>query len=187
MATKLEKLLASIDSGKIAREIQTRTDRAIRSFMDPVQISSWESFKYYMLVLVDYLDENVPAFDPVYISVVGDAWARCVSLLEHIYGIEGDAVAFEIAKMEHEDGLRAIMKAIGSELAEEYGTNETTARIHCFWEGLSLAERVQAASEYISKYRRLLSPELTEGNIRMNFLEVLEKHPQLLQETCDVP
>ena len=63
MATKLEKLLVSINSKKANQEIKERMMTAISRFMDPVEISSWESFKYYMLIFVEYLDENIQLFE----------------------------------------------------------------------------------------------------------------------------
>ena len=88
MATSLEEILALIDLKKIATKILIRINEAINSFMEPVKVASWESFEYYMLIFVAYLDEHVPFFEPAYIFV-GHPWDRCVRLFDSVYGNEG--------------------------------------------------------------------------------------------------
>jgi len=185
MATKLQKLLVSIEPERISQQTLNRTFKAINSFLDPVEISSWESFKYYMLIFLEYLDENAQLFEPVYIFV-GNPWDRCDRLFTHIYGNNGQEVAFDIARTGKDGGLDAVTKAVALHLVDEYTKNEITARIDCYWQSLSLEQRVRASSEYISKYGHLFRTDFKGENtvhILANFPKVLEKHSRMFKES----
>ena len=186
MSTKLEQLLADIDPSKTYDQTIARADDAINSFSGTSgQITDWDKFNQYMAGFVAHVEAKILQLHPCPIDS-GSYWARCMQLLSHIYGTNGEKAAFEMARTGNENGLLSILRTVALRMAEEYAENEIGARINDYWKKLTLNEQLCVTDEYLEKYGRLLPSELTEGNatrIRANFPKVLAQHSQIIRKT----
>lgn len=185
MTTKLDKLLASIDPDKTLEETFNRADEAINTFdLKSVQIDKWTDFKDCMVRFLQYLDFRILRLsEPLEISE-SFFWPRCAHMLIDVYGINGEHVAFNMAKTGIDGGLYAVLKAGAMRLAEDYAKNEISALIGLYLQNLTVEEQIAAPMEYVAKYNHLLPPEIAEGYaplVHVNFTKFLEKHPYIIQ------
>ncbi len=186
MSTKLEQLLADIDPSKTYDQTLARADDAINSFSGTSgQITDWDEFSRYMAGFTAHVDSKILQLHPC--PVGSDFyWSKCIQLLCHIYGSNGEKAAFEIARTGKEGGLFSVLRTVALRMAENYAENEIVARIADYWKKLTLDEQLCVTDEYLKKYGQLLPSELTEGSaarIRANFPKVLAQHPQIIRKT----
>ena len=185
MSTKLEQLLADIDPSKTYDQTLARADDAINSFSGTSgQITDWDKFNQYMAGFVAHVEAKILQLHHCPVDS-GSYWARCMRLLSHIYGTNGEKAAFEMARTGKEGGLLSILRTVALRMAEEYAENEIGARISDYWKKLTLDEQLSATNEYLKKYGHLLPSELTEGSaarIRANFPKVLAQHPEIFRK-----
>jgi len=184
MRTKLDELLDLIRPQRVIEETFNRANEAINTFPIRVaQIRDWDGFCSCMVAFLRHVDGRTLRLR----GPVGDdefLWLRCAQILHRIYGTSGEKTAFEMARTGNEGGLRKVLTAVAMHLAEEYSRSEIAGRVSAYWENLSVAEQLDATSEYLAKYGHLLPWELTEGTaarLRGNFPKVLEEHPRMLQ------
>jgi len=185
MSTRLEQILEDIDPSRTYDQIFARADNAINSFSGTcAQITDWGEFSEYMADFTIHLEAKIlqlhscPTGRDFY-------WSKCIQMLCHIYGPNGEKAAFDMARTGAEGGLFAVLKAVALRMAEEYAENEIGARVIDYWNKLTLQEQFSAADEYLEKYGHLLPSEMTEGSaarLRANFPKVLEKHPRMLHK-----
>ena len=184
MQTELDRLLAFISPDETIVETYNRANEAINTFhAGAAQICNWDQFRYSMAEFLRHIDLRTLRLRRPVDASSQCYWEHCVRILLEIYGSSGEKTAFEMARTGNEGGLYSVLKAVAMHRAEEYIQNEISAKVTAYLEGLSIAERLEACSEYISKYGHLLPSEITEGNalrIRANFRKVLEKHPRML-------
>jgi len=186
MSTKLEQLLADIDPSKTYDQTLARADDAINLFSGTSgQITDWNEFSRYMAGFTAHVESKIlqlhtcPAGLDFY-------WSKCIQLLCHIYGSNGEKAAFEMVRTGKEGGLFSILRTVALRMAEEYAENEIDARIGDYWKKLTLDEQFCVTDEYLEKYGHLLPSELTEGNatrIRADFPKVLAQHSQIIRKT----
>ena len=185
MDTKLDKLLASIDPIRTLDKVSARVDEAINSFhVGSGIIKQWEEFQLLLTRFFCHIENIVLRMHPPRSLHPDMDWGRCYGLLIKEYGTNGEKAAFEMVRTGAEGGLYAVLKSVAKRMIEQYSGNEISARICYFWNGLSTEERFSVMDEYLSKYGYLLPSELTEGagaRIRINFIKVLEEHPQLIK------
>ena len=185
LATRLELLLRSIDPARTLDQVSARQDQALNSFrINIALIDRWPVFqqclaRFYRHVLATTLRARRPGSLPL-----APCWGKCVQVLQKAYGSNGEKAAFEMARTGAEGGLYAVLRTIAGRVAEESAHNEIAARVQCFWNGLSVNEQLEVASQYVKRYGHLLPSELTEGSaarIRASFCSVLEKHPAMIR------
>jgi hypothetical protein len=185
MSTKLEQLLADIDPSKTYDQTIARADDAINSFSGTFgQITDWDKFNQYMAEFTAHVEAKILQLHPCPIGL-DFYWSKCVQLLCHIYGSNGEKAAFEMARTGNEGGLFSVLRTVALKMAEEYAENEIGARISDYWKKLTLNERLSITDEYLEKYGQLLPSELTEGSairIRANFPKVLAQHPEIFRK-----
>ena len=183
MATKLERLLESIDPTRVFNEKAARVDQAMNSFrITSGRIDRWDEFTETMARFYCHVENKILRIDRA-CSLEMD-WGRCSQLLEKEYGPGGFRAAFEIARTGNEGGLYGLLKAVAGGALDKYVGHEISAQVNHFWDGLSVDEKLSVMDEYLAKYGHLLPSELTEGGafrIKANFTKVLEKHPLILQ------
>jgi len=184
MRTKLDELLELIRPQRVVEETFNRANEAINTFLIRVaQIRDWDQFCLCMVSFLRHVDgRTLRLRGPV--GTDEFLWQRCVRILQRIYGGSGEKTAFEMARTGNEGGLRKVLTAVAMHLAEDYSRSEIAGRVSAYWESLSVAEQMDATSEYLAKYGHLLPSELTEGSaarIRANFPKVLEEHPRMVQ------
>jgi len=185
MATKLDRLLESIDPEKALEEAYNRANEAIGSFgCDKATVKTWDQFKCRMALFLKHLDTKILRLKKPIDDPLTEYWPRCIKPLMKVYGGNGDVTAFVIANTGNEGGLYAVLKAFAMYKAEEYSTNEIKGRIYAWWEALSLDEKLKVSQEYVAKYGHIIPSELSENGaalIRSCFWKVLEKHPFIVQ------
>jgi hypothetical protein len=184
--SKLDRLLEYISPQKTIEQIYNLANEAIGSFdFDEATVDSWEEFKLCMAKFSKHLDEKVLRLkNPLDIPLT-EYWRFCILPLTRIYGSNGNITAFTMANTGNEGGLYAVLKAFAMQRAEEYTKNEISAKVHFYWQGLSIDEKLQAADEYFSKYRDIIPSELLESNgaiLKSTFWKVLEQHPFIVQK-----
>ena len=138
MSTKLEKLLADIDPSKTYGQTLARADDAINSFSGTSgQITDWDKFSRYMASFTAHVESKILQLHPC--PVGSDFyWLKCMQLLCHIYGSNGEKAAFEMARTGNEGGLFSVLRTVALRMAEEYAENEIEARIADYWKKLTL-------------------------------------------------
>ena len=185
MATKLERLLSEIDPSRTLDEVAARVDRAVNSFpYGSAVVTDVEDFeeligRFYAHVEGEVLSighkrGRYPEFD----------FGLSSELLAEAYGPEGWKTGFEMARRGLEGGLRGVLTTLAERMAVRYAQNEIRARVYAFWEELSPEEWLEAAEEYLGKYRHLLPSELTEGGawrLKGDFAAVLAEHPFIIR------
>ena len=186
MATKLEKLLSFIDPDITLEKIFNRADKAINTFnLRTAKIDKWDQFSECVSGFSKHLDFHILNLQEKPDISASYYWPKGAHTLIKIYGINGEKVAFEMARTGNEGGLYKVLKAMAMRVAEDYAQNEIFAQISAYWRSLSVDEKFDASTEYIAKFGHLLPSELTEGSsarIRANFTNFLEKHPYLIQQ-----
>jgi hypothetical protein len=190
MATKLERLLSSIDPKTTLDEISTRVDSAINTFpLDTSSIDRWDPFRACLIRFLHHLDIHLLRLPYAVPMGVDFDWGRCCQVLLKAYGSEGEKTAFELARTGNEGGLYSVLKKMATAMAEQYSKNEIAAKISFIWNSMSAEEKIAAGWEYVEKYGHLLPSELTEGSaarIRANLPKALEEHPKLIQRLRQV-
>jgi len=181
----LEQLIESLDPQRTLDEADARADEAINSFpLQDAALTQWDEFRRCLINFMRHVEAAVLHVRSMPSSSLDFEWGRCVRLLIHEYGRNGEKAAFEIARTGNEGGLFAVLRKLARRIARLYGEREVSARISTWWETLSIDKKLAATDEYLTKYGRLLPSELTEGSaarVRANFPRVLEEHPRMLQ------
>ena len=185
MMTTLDQLLERIDPQRTLDETDACADEAVNSFpLRSAELTEWEEFRVCLTSFMRHVEEAVLHVRAMPEASLDFEWGRCVRLLIHEYGRDGEKAAFEMARTGNEGGLYAVLKRLARRIAQQYGENEVVARIGTWWDTLSVDEKFTATDEYLREYGHLLPSELTEGSaarVRANFPKVLEEHPRLLQ------
>jgi hypothetical protein len=116
-------------------------------------------------------------------------WARCANILDEEFGPNGFKTAFEMVRTGKEGGLYQVLKTIADKMSEKYSQNEISARIHRYWNSLTLDEKLAAPDEYLDKYGHLLPSEFSEGSaarLRTNFVKILEEYPNIIKRLSQI-
>lgn len=185
MQTKLDRLLESIDPERTLEENDRRVDEALNGFQSPAAvITNWDRFRDCLIRFLCHVESTVLKIPPPKQVDIDFEWGRCFRILQKDYGPNGEKAAFETARTGNEGGLYRVLKTFARRMAYEYSENEINAKVLFYWKTLSVEEQLEAPSEYLRKYGHLLPPELTEGSaarVKVEFPEVLKKHPQLVR------
>jgi len=187
MTTKLDRLLVSIGIDMTLEEAFGQADNAINTFsFKVVKIDKWDRFTECMGEFFRHLQFYILRLRKPLDIPVSEYWPKCAHVLIRVYGINGEKVAFEMARTGNEGGLYAVLKATAMRMAEDYAQNWISTQVNTYWNGLSVDEKLDAPVEYIAKFGHLLPSELTEksaARIRANLPKFLEKHPYLIKQT----
>ena len=185
MASKLDRLLLSIDPARTFDEVDRRADDAINAFStDSGQITDWDAFRACLVRFLEHVDVHLLRLAAPVRMDLDLAWGRCVQSLMDVYGRDGEKAAFEMARTGNDGGLYAVLKAVARHLADAYAENEVSAKVYAYWHGLSVDERLAAGGEYLQDYGHLLPSELTEGSaarVRAELPQVLIQHPRMMR------
>jgi hypothetical protein len=184
--SKLDRLLEYISPQRTIEQIYNLANEAIGNFdFDKATVDSWDEFKLCIAKFSKHIDEKILRLKNHLDIPLTEYWRFCIRPLTRIYGSNGDITAFTMANTGNEGGLYAVLKAFAMQRAEEYTKNEISAKVHFYWQGLSVDEKLQAADEYFSKYRDIIPSELLESNgaiLKSTFWKVLEQHPFIVQK-----
>ena len=185
MATKLQRLLESLDPDRVLEETDRRADEAINTFALPsATIEKWDAFRGCLIDFLRHVETYILRLrEPCPMGVDFD-WGRCCQVLMRIYGPNGEKAAFEMARTGNEGGLHAVLRKVARQVAQQSADKEITAKTSFYWERLSVPEKLAASEEYLATYGHLLPSELTEGSaarIRANMPKVLKEHPRMIQ------
>ena len=184
MTSKLDRLLQSIDPTHTFEQLDRRADEAINAFsLGTGQISDWGQFSDCLIRFLQHLDTQLLRLQAPVPMSRDLAWGRCVQTLMHLYGRSGEKAAFEMVRTGNDGGLYAVLKAFARHAAGQYAENEVSAKVHTYWNGLSVEERLVASDEYLQKHGHLLPSELTEGSaarVRADLPKVLIEHPSMM-------
>jgi hypothetical protein len=190
MVTRLDRLLDDIHPRRIVEKISRRVDEAVNSFPIPVKVTEWGCFMDTTMRFCRHVETRI-------LNLEGDMpdtgptfnLGRYMPFLTKAFGQNAEKTAFEMARTGNEGGCYAVLRKVAQVLAEEYAQNEIRARVACYWNGLSVEEKLAAGDEYLDKYGHLLPWELTEGSatrVRANLPAFLEEHPRMLQRLGQV-
>ncbi len=183
--TGLDQLLESIDPQKTLDETDARADEAVNSFpLTRAQLTQWDEFRICLITFMRHIETAVLHVRTMPEASLDFEWGRCVHLLVHEYGRDGEKAAFEMARTGNEGGLYAVLRKLARRIAQQYGENAVAAKVGTWWDKLSVDEKLAATEEYLEKYGRLLPSELTESScarIKANFPKVLAEHPRTIQ------
>ena len=132
MATRLEKLLESIDPERTIDECARRADEAINTFsLQEAKVCSWDEFKDCTTRFLQHTENRV-----LRISRDHDLHmdlGRVSRLLMKELGPNGDIAAAQMAMTGTDGGLLKVLRIIATRLVQEYNTNEIGARVAKFW------------------------------------------------------
>jgi len=188
MASQLDELLASIAPQRTLTETAARADEAINSFRcDRAQLTDWDEFRRLLARFMLHVEGRclrVPHLAEGHRVDLEFHWGRCVRILMHAYGANGEKAAFEMARTGNDGGLYEVLKKVAHAVADDFAEREVSAMVAQFWDRLSAEEQHCVCDQYLSQYGHLLPSELTEGNaarVRANMPKVLQEHPRLMQ------
>jgi len=190
MKTKLDKLLDRIDPAVTIDKVSARVDMAFNSFhARPEIISQRDEFRSVMANFYCHIENTVLNLNPPRKPDLKFDWGRCDYQLEKEYGPNGENIAFDMARTNIGGGLYAVLKAVASQMADEYSGNEISSHVSEFWHALSVNEQLAIPKEYLDKYGHLIPSELREDGavrVRMLFWKTLEEHPRIIKRLRDI-
>ena len=190
MKTSLDRLLENIDPDNNLNQVSAQVDKALNSFpMNSGVVDNWDAFLSVIGKFYRHTENTILGIPSFQGGSSNFEWSRAVRFLDMEYGNSGSKAAFEKARTGVAGGIYNVLKIIAKNMVEEYAGNEISARINAFWNKLSMDERLSVADEYLSKYGHLLPSELTEGSaarIKVNFVNVLHEHPQLIKRMRNI-
>lgn len=185
MATKLDRLLESIDPARTIDKVSADVDRAVNSFTKRrATIDNWNEYQTYLADFCRHVEKEVLKYGSGVPEYREFYWTRCSNFLNRKYGPNGSKRAFELVKSGQDGGLYGILKTIAKMMAEEYSYKEVSARISHYLNALSTDEQLAATEEYLQKHGNLLPSEFKEGSavlLKVHFRRVLEEHPKTIQ------
>ena len=188
MKTRLDRLLEQIDPCRVMNEVSLRVDDAINRFaFTEGSINDYDRFEQVLSTFVRHLENQVLRLPSDFTPTSYD-WTTCVRLLEREYGHQDHKVAFEMASTGVDGGLYEVLKKVAKHLSQDYSQNEISARVHGFWNSLSMDDQFAVIDEYAEKFSRFLPTSYIEGSavfLKMNFTKVLEEHPRMIQRLRD--
>lgn len=186
MKSKLDILLESISPERTIQKTYNRANEAINSFsFCKARIETWDEFMCCMARFLKHLNERVLNLTKPIDVPSEDYWKYCIVPLLKIYGSNGDVTAFTIASSGNEGGLYAVIKTFAMYKAEEYTKKEILSRVYDYWQELSADEKLEAAEEYLSKYKDIIPSDMFEEYaplIKGYFWKFLQKHPFIVQK-----
>ena len=186
MATRLDRLLDSLNPSYTIDEINRRADAALESFqLKPVRLIQWTEFQCWFVCLCRHIEGGILGLQGgTPDSGLDFDWGRFVSILTKAFGSEGPKAAFEIARMNCEAGVTGLARRIAQVLADQHIQNQIEELVWQYWNSLSVDEKLAAADLYLAKYGFLLPRELTEGSaarVRDHLPQFLMEHPRLVE------
>ena len=186
MATKLERLMESIDPSRTIDRVSAAVDEAFNSFKYDNPIRSFDDYEDYMAKFVESIERGVLKFGsdvPYYKDLW---WARYSHLVKKGHGPDAWKWNYEKILTGKDGGTYKLLKDVAAMILEDRSGKEISARIWKFWESLTDDEKQEAANELLQKLRHILPSEYTGSGgglyLKMNFPHVLEKYPQLVME-----
>jgi hypothetical protein len=185
MTTRLEILLSQIDPARTMDEANRRIDEALNSFQRPMgTLTKWEDFRKCILRFHQHAEGKILGLVRPFSGDDKFDWGRCIGTLMKAFGKNGEKTAMQLVCTNVEGGLYRVLCEAGRALAEDYAENWVAGLVWNYWNSLSLAEKLAAPDEYITRFRHVLPSDLIEGNagrIRAEFPRVLIEHPKLIQ------
>lgn len=106
-------------------------------------------------------------------------------LLDEIYGENGSAIAFNMAKKGIDGGLYQVLRSVGSHYAQKTVKNRIWGAVVGFLGGFEYEELKTLSEEYIAKYGHILPSEMKEKGgywLIKNFEYVLCQHPHIIKK-----
>jgi hypothetical protein len=182
MATTLEQLLDDIHPRRTVDETARRANGAIDRFSVPMAFEDMDSFLAHMRDFVRVCTQDMLRMSgdfPEGFQNVEDG--LCLDLLKDAFGPHGFRIAFDMACTGAEGGLYRVLTDIAKTMAGHCTKNEIAAKVNCYWNDLTVEEKLAAPDEYLEKHGNVL-PSGYEWNIRANFRDFLLKHPMLVQQ-----
>jgi len=190
MATKLDKLLESIDPSRTFDKVFADVDRAVNSFhIRQGSIDDFEQYENCIASSCRHIETEVLKYGPGVPYEKEFYWSQCSNILNHKFGSDGWKNGFDMVRTGKAGGLYRILKLIADKMAKKYAQDEISARINFYLNDLTTDEQLAAADEYVSKFGHLLPKEWTEGSalrIKTNFYKVLEEHAKIIHRTRQI-
>jgi hypothetical protein len=185
MATKLDKLIESIDPSRTFEKVAADVDRAVNTFSTRrATIEDWDEYQSFFADFYRHVEAVALKMSHSGPNDKSFYFSRCSVVLNEAFGPSGYKVAFEFVRTGKDGGLYRVLKTVANLMAEAYARNEICARVTYFLEGLTIDEKFAAQDEYLRKYGHLLPKEWTEGSavrLRIQFPKVLEEHPSMIR------
>jgi hypothetical protein len=185
MATKLDKLIESIDPSRTFEKVSADVDRAVNTFSTRrTTIEDWDEYQSFFADFYRHVETVALKMSHSGPNDKSFYFSRCSVVLNEAFGPSGYKVAFEFVRTGKDGGLYRVLKTVANLMAEAYAKNEICARVTYFLEGLTFNEKFAAQDEYLRKYGHLLPQEWTEGSavrLRIQFPKVLEEHPSMIR------
>lgn len=185
MATKLDRLLESINPARTIDKVSADVDRAVNSFAKRrATIDNWNEYEACLSDFCRHIEKEVLKYGSGVPENRDIYWTRCSNFLTKKYGPNGSKKAFELVTTGRDGGLYGILKSIAGMMAEEYSHKEVSARISQYLNALSTDEQLAAAEEYLRKQGSILPSEFKEGSavlLKVHFRQILEEHPKTIQ------
>ena len=184
MATKLDKLLQSIDPSRTFDKVSADVDRAVNSFsVRRAKIEDWEEFHEFLADFFRHIESFVLKLGSKAPPAKSLHLTQCLNILEKKYGSNGWKTAFEMVRTGKNGGLYKIIKIIADQMIENYAQNVISARITYYLQDFTLDERDAEADEYLKKFGHLLPSDFTDANgvrLKVQFPSVLNEHPKII-------
>ena len=191
MKNRLDRLLKSIDPAKTIDATMERADEALNTFdLNSNQVGNVDSLKNILIKFFRHTENKILKIPGFSTTDTQMEWHRCYEGLKTIYGKNAIRHIYDIAKTGVNGGLYGILKKQARQMAYQYAKNEIKAKVRSMWDNLSTDEKLRFADYYIEKYKPILPPELTEAKgvvVKANFVDVLDKHPDIIKKIRTIP
>ena len=173
---KLDKVAISIRAFKILNQLLTENNRLKRIIQNSesdtdvlIEMKKWA---------LENLSRNPDALDYIFKG-------ETMMLLDEIYGENGRAIAFNMAKKGIDGGLYQVLKSLGSHYTQKRVKARIQGAVIGFLGGYDY-EGLQALSEeYIARFGHILPSEMKEKGgywLIKNFEHVLCQHPHIIKQ-----
>ena len=185
MATRLEKLIESIDPSRTIDRVSAAVDDAFNSFRNRNPIRTFDDYREYMSKYVQHVEQivlKIKSNDPYDKEFF---WTRYSNLVNSGNDREAWKWNYEKITTGQDGGIYKILKDVAAKILEDRSKREISARIWNLWNSLTDDEKLDTVDEFVDLLGHLLPTKYTGGNaayLKMNFPRVLESYPQLLME-----
>ena len=180
----LKSFLRTIDPDKTIWEAERRADQAFNSF-DPGSwsINDRDEFLNCLSRFYWHVDSHILGTTRIQNPDPEFTKGLACGILFKLYGVHGINVALDMSRDGVEGGLYRVLKEFAAQRASYYGNNWISIRVTEFYNGLTNAEKAEAAKEYVREYGHLLPADHIQGEavtVQWYFYDILKGHPELI-------
>lgn len=181
--TKLQRLLANIEP--IPDRIALRTAQAVNDYdHQTVVLSNRHLYEQELARFYCHLECAILGIGSRSASLDFDLY-RCLQLIQHKYGHNTRAAAFDVVRTGVAGGLPEVLRSVADQYGQEQAEGLIGMSVEAYWRNRTPVELLADMDEYVSLHSSLFPSEMKENGavrIKGEFRAALKQHPFLIQD-----